>query len=1123
MPAFFETLADLIQEVIDPAASGNLPPAPEVIQNLGDWLSELTDFSRRVDQDLSKLPSLLNHLKPPGAPDLGDSMLVRMLQHAFPRVAEGLTLLGLIEYHFDAGKLVRHTIRWDQVSELTSRPAGLLKDSLAGKIDAADAKGIVNAHLLSVQLAAILLAPRPMLLMEHDGQGIASLPTELKDGSMNPVENSWKPLNDAPWLFKLELPTPGHLKLLKPVAADVATFLSYLEKRRIPPGSSNPLNPLDVPALPTLNNLPAPDPGSPPGSPVLPTFRRGSVQFGVAARWDGPSNTTFPLGRGWQATVQRAATTRMELIYNGTAWDLQIEPQDQLAEFFTASIQNSETLRLFETAGLIAEMKEVSAFARLNNPDVNGPRFTLGLRVAGLSAGLKSDEYLSVFGLTQALQASIDIDTAYDEGRGLRVQAAGKETPALGIDFVQPINRSFGAGGVSLTLRQARLRLETRAEDGGLALQFKLRLSLEAQLGPVNATITDFGAWAGRSGGQSFGVLGPQGVGVRIDAGLVQGGGFMAESPPDSGRFLGALALKVLAIGVGAFGIYERTPENRLSFAVVIGARFPGIQLGFGFMLTGIGGMVGINRRADVDQLASRLASGASGNVLFCDDPVHNAPALFNDLAAFFPPADGVFILGPTVQLGWLFIVRMDLGVLIELPGPSHILIVGSARATIPGLGSAVPLVNLRIDIIGDIDLAASLIRFDASLVDSTVLGVFSLTGDSAFRFSYGASAYVLLSIGGFHPSYNPEPIKIRKLARASAGYSTDAGIKIWMRSLFYFAFTPNTLQLGGAVEAGLEIGPVAAHGHYSFDALVQFKPFYFQFDISAGFDIEFHGHSICSVDLDGHVSGPGPLVISARVSLKILFWRPSFHKTFTLGSGNGDVQTIDVDVLEKLLAEVPKIENVHVEDNERTVVLKKSTPGDIALVSASSKIVWAQRLAPFDVRLERFGGTPLTRQFQVGLATPGKKIDTVKDVFGLGSYANVDASQSLNNDAFHREKAGLILGHEIVIDSLAVDCTIAVKVYKVPAPKPLFELVAAWHLSPGLQEATGGHSSPARAKTGPELVRVKDESWRARGAAGGVLADGVSAFQAFQTARSGQGFAVPVVEESIDLAGVTS
>ena len=528
--------------------------------------------------------------------------------------------------------------------------------------------------------------------------------------------------------------------------------------------------------------------------------------------------------------------------------------------------------------------------------------------------------------------------------------------------------------------------------------------------------------------------------------------------------------------------------------------------------------MVGINRRADPDQLASRLASGAAGNVLFCEDPVRNAPALFNDLAAFFPPADGVFILGPTLQVGWLFIVRLDLGILIELPGPSRILIVGSARASIPGLGSAVPLVNLRIDILGDIDFAASLISFDASLVDSSVLGLFTLTGDSAFRFSYGATAYVLLSIGGFHPSYNPEPIKIRKLARASAGYSIDGGISIWMRSLFYFAFTPNTLQLGGGIEAGLEIGPVGAHGHFSFDALVQFKPFYFRFDISAGFDIEFDGDSLCSVDLDGHVSGPGPLVLSAHISFKILFVRLSFNKTFTLGSGNGDVQTIDVDVLDKLLAEVPKFENVHVEDDEHTVVLKKSPATDFVLVAASSKIIWSQRLAPFDVRLERFGGTPLTHQYKVTLKTPG---DTVKDVFGLGSYANVDASQSLNNDAFHREKAGLIVGHDVVTDALAVDCPVDVKVHKIP--KRTFLTAVAWHLSSGLQEAMGAHSSPAKAKSGPALVTVKDEAWNARDAAGHVVVTEVSAFQAFQEARAGKGFAAPAVEESVDLAGVIS
>ena len=1127
MPGFFETLADLIGKALETGASDTLPPAPQVIRDLGDWLDKLKDISIEVDGDLQKLQDLLDHLKPPGgadgAKDLGDSMLVRMLQHSFPRIAEGLTLLGLIEYQFDAAGLRRHRIQWSRISDLTSTPGALLHGLLAPIIDDPDsAKGAVNAHLLTVHLAALLVAPRPLLLLEHDRRGIASLPATPDDPPLGFLGDPWKPLNDAPWLFKPELPVPSVLKDLKPDAAGVAAFLAYLETRRLPP-LTNPITLPELPALPTLPSLPTPALASPPL--VLPTFRRGSVQFGLVARWEHPTSAApIDIGNGWKVVVQGPQTSGagISLSYDGTAWKLNVEPASLPPDIFTVSVQNSEKLSLFKTGPFFIEVEEVSAFARLNKPEANHPLFSLGLRVAGLRAGLKSD-YLSPFGMSDALQASLDIDTTYDEGRGLRVEAGGRGTPALGIDFVQPINRSFGVKSASLTLQQARLRVEAGSEGGALSLVVELRLSVTAQLGPVNATITDFGAWAGRRGGKSFGVLGPQGVGVRIDAGLVQGGGFMAESPPDSGRFLGALSLKVLAIGVGAFGIYEKTREGRLSFVVVIGVRLPGIQLGFGFMLTGIGGVVGINRRADVDMLANRLASGAAGNVLFCEDPVRNAPALFDDLAAFFPPADGVFIVGPTLQISWLFIVRLDLGILIELP-PGKILIVGSARATIPGIGDAVPLVNLRIDIIGGIDLSASLVFFDASLVDSTVLGIFTLTGDAAFRFSYGASAYVLLSIGGFHPSYNPEPIKIRKLARCSAGYSIDAGVHIWMRSTFYFAFTPNTLQLGGGVEAGLEIGPVGAHGFFAFDALVQFKPFYFQFDISAGFDLEFDGDSLCSINLEGHVSGPGPVILAAAVSFKILFIRLSFDKTFTLGSGNGDVQKVDVDVLTELLKEVTRIENVHTEEAERAVILKKNTAQDIALVSAASKITWTQRLAPFDVRLQRFGGTPLSREYQISL-TPDTAITTAQDVFGLGSYANVDASQALNNDTFHRLKAGLTLASTVKLGGTSVPHTVTLDVVHIPSHVDLFSDVLAWNLAKGLHGAVLAPGASAKAEAGPAMVEVRDEAWKARRADGQVIVmnEPVSAFQAFQEARASGGFAVPAEEKIIDLEGAVA
>ena len=74
----------------------------------------------------------------------------------------------------------------------------------------------------------------------------------------------------------------------------------------------------------------------------------------------------------------------------------------------------------------------------------------------------------------------------------------------------------------------------------------------------------------------------------------------------------------------------------------MLGVRFtPGIQLGFGFEITGFGGLVGINRRADTDALRERLTSGAAGNVLFAEDPIRNAPALLGDLGALFPAGRG--------------------------------------------------------------------------------------------------------------------------------------------------------------------------------------------------------------------------------------------------------------------------------------------------------------------------------------------------------------------------------------------------------------------------------------------------------------------------------------------------
>jgi len=84
--------------------------------------------------------------------------------------------------------------------------------------------------------------------------------------------------------------------------------------------------------------------------------------------------------------------------------------------------------------------------------------------------------------------------------------------------------------------------------------------------------------------------------------------------------------------------------------------------------------------------LRDRLASGAAGNVLFTDNPVKNAPMLLNDMRVLFPDQPDIFLVGPTLQLNWGYLLFLDLGVFIELPGPRKIFIAGSAHMLVGAL-----------------------------------------------------------------------------------------------------------------------------------------------------------------------------------------------------------------------------------------------------------------------------------------------------------------------------------------------------------------------------------------------------------------------------------------------------
>ena len=108
-------------------------------------------------------------------------------------------------------------------------------------------------------------------------------------------------------------------------------------------------------------------------------------------------------------------------------------------------------------------------------------------------------------------------------------------------------------------------------------------------------------------------------------------------------------------------------PDGSKGFSLLISITAQGfqpIQLGLGFRLSGIGGLIGVNRTVAVDVLRAGLKKGSLDAVLFPDDPVRNAAQIVTSIRKVFPPADGRFVFGPMVVIDWGTppVVTMDLG-----------------------------------------------------------------------------------------------------------------------------------------------------------------------------------------------------------------------------------------------------------------------------------------------------------------------------------------------------------------------------------------------------------------------------------------------------------------------------
>jgi len=624
------------------------------------------------------------------------------------------------------------------------------------------------------------------------------------------------------------------------------------------------------------------------------------------------------------------------------------------------------------------------------------------------------------------IDSGFAVDFGYSSAHGVFFQGASQ--PAVQI----PVHVS--AGPVDVTA----LTLSVGLEPSGISVS--AAVDIKGSLGPLQAAVQQIGftalfqAASGRPGNlgpldAGFGFKPPAGAGIALDAGVVTGGGFVGYDP-GAGEYSGVLELELLGfMAVKAIGlITTRMPDGSTGYSLllVLSAEFPGgLQLGYGFTLLAVGGLIGVNRGMRQDAIMAGVRTGAIESVMFPRDVVANAPRILSDLRSFFPPQNGTFLVGPMAKLGWgtPTLVSVSLGVIIEIPG--NVAILGVLKAALPTQDEAILL--LQVNFAGVLEFDKKRLYLSASLYDSRILTI-TIAGDLGLLVAWGDQPDFVLSVGGFHPAFRPPPLPFPVPRRISVDILNNGVERISVDG--YFAVTSNTAQFGAHAELFFGFSALSVEGHVGFDALFQFSPFRFVIGISAGVSVKVFGVGLFSVSLELTLSGPAPWEAKGSASISLLFFSIPVDFDVTWG-GNRDTLAPPVQVLPLLAAELAKPQSWRTRAPAGGGPLVNLRPlaaaeADIVLHPLGT-LVARQRAVPLDIRVDKIGSERAADVSQCQVTVDGAglvKVSDTTDMFALAQYQDLSDAQKLSLPSFEPEHAGL----ELAADGAAIASSRAVR-----------------------------------------------------------------------------------------------
>jgi hypothetical protein len=566
----------------------------------------------------------------------------------------------------------------------------------------------------------------------------------------------------------------------------------------------------------------------------------------------------------------------------------------------------------------------------------------------------------------------------------------------------------------------------TSLEEG---FQIALGVSVATEIGPFHVAVEGLGVGVNvdTRGGNlgpidlDLSAIPPKGIGLLIDAPTVVGGGFLRFDTA-KGEYSGVLELKIAdKISVKGFGLLStRLPGGGKGFALVIVIFVEGftpIPLGLGFKLTGIGGLLAINRSFDENALRTGLKEQTLDSVMFPKDPIRNAPQILSNLNKVFPPAPGHHLFGPMVQLSWgtPTLITAELALVLEFGRRLRLLILAQIAAILPEPKN--DLVRIQMDAVGVIDFDQGTVELDATLHDSRLLKKFVLTGDMALRLRWQSSPTFALAVGGLHPAFNPPP-NFPKLERIAINLSSGDNPRLRCES--YFAITSNSVQWGARAELYAAAAGFSVHGDIGYDVLIQFDPFFFIADFHAQLQLKRGSTNLFKVRLEGSLSGPRPLHLKGKATFEILWWDFSIRIDKTLVEGEKPPLPAPVDVFPLLQEALANPGNwVGQLPTGRPVATLRENSGatkDVLLHPLGSLTV-KQTVVPLEFDIERFGQTiPAgARRFTIKVDLSGHALDIKRenDFFARAQFVKMTDDQKLSAPSFESMPAGITMSSD--------------------------------------------------------------------------------------------------------------